>query len=170
VITLRENEKLIKMVRQHRSVMAGTIVWSVALAGLAIFALLRFRPDIFGYSLEIIAGIVLVAALTILHKIYIWRKNSLIITDQRIVLNERQGIFSRTVTEFLYGDIYDISFKQVGLAALLNKYGKLIIRTPSKSETAFDKVPSPAEVVEIINKIRDGRITDFVSPEDLRSR
>ena len=154
VIVLREGEKLIKMVRRHRSVMVGVISWSVVFASLVPFFVLRFNLNIFGYSWEIAIGAILIATLVILYKIYIWRKNTLIITSQRIVLNIRHGIFSRTVTELLYRDIYDISFKQSGLAALMNRYGKLIMKTPSGSEVIFDKVPSPAKVVEVINKVR----------------
>ena len=156
MFTLRENEKLIKTVRQHRSVVAGAIVWSVVFAGLASFFVLKFNPNVFGYSWEIAVGAILIAALIILYKIYIWRKNALIITNQRIILNVRQGALSQTVTELLYRDIYDISFKQVGLSALMNRYGKLIIKTPSGNEMTFDKVPSPVGVVEAINKIRAG--------------
>jgi len=154
MITLRENEKLIKTVRQHRSVVAGPIIWSVLFAGLVSWVFLKFKLDVFGYSWEIAIGAVLIAALIILYKIYIWRKNALIITSQRVILNIRQGAFSRTVTELLYRDIYDISFKQSGLVALVNRYGKLIIKTPSGSEITFDKVPWPSEVVRVINEIR----------------
>lgn len=154
MLTLRENEKLIKTVRQHYSVMVGTVSWSIIFAGLASFFVLRFNLNIFGYSWEITIGAVLIAAIVILYKMYIWRKNTLIITNQRVILDVRQGAFSRTVTELLYRDIYDISFKQVGLSALVSRYGKLIIKTPPGSEISFDKVPSPAKVVEVINEIR----------------
>ena len=156
MITLRENEKLIKTVRQHHSVLVGTTIWPVLLAGLVSWAFLKFKLDVFGYLWEVIIGTVLIATLTILYKIYIWRKNILIITNQRVLLNIRQGALSQTVTELLYRDIYDISFKQVGLSALIYRYGKLIIKTLSGSEISFDKAPSPAKVVEIINKVRVG--------------
>ena len=154
MLTLQENEKLIKTVRQHHSVIAGVIVWSVLIVSLVLFAFLKFKLDVFGYFWEIIIGVVLIASLIILYKIYIWRKNVLILTNQRVILNIRHGAFSQTVTELLYRDIYDISFKQVGLSALMNRYGKLIIKTPSGNEITFDRVPSSAGVVEIINGIR----------------
>lgn len=165
MIQLRENEKILKIVRQHRSVIAGAISWSILIAGLAAWVFARFDLGTFGYSWEIIAGVMLMTALVILYKIYVWRKNALIITSQRIILHVRQGVFSRTVTELLYRDIYDISFKQVGLLALINCYGKLIIKTPSGSEITFEKVPSPAKVVEMINRVRVG-----ISNETLNSK
>ncbi|MBI2674764.1 MAG: PH domain-containing protein [Candidatus Yanofskybacteria bacterium] len=142
------------MVRQHKSVIAGAVSWAVIFAGFVTFSFLRFDIYIFGYSWEIAVGAILLATLIILYKIYIWRKNTLIITNQRVVLNIRQGVFSRTVTELLYRDIYDISFRQVGLSALINRYGELIMKTPSGSEIIFDKAPSPGKIVEIINKAR----------------
>lgn len=154
MIMLRENEKVLKIIRQHRSVIAGTVLLSVTFAGFITFVFLRYNFSIFGYSWEIITGVALIATITILYKIFIWRKNTLIITNQRIVLNDREGVFSRTVTELIYNDIHSIGFKQIGLSALLNRYGKLIMKTPSGNEIIFDKVSSPAEVVTIINEIR----------------
>src|SRR3989344_6096212 len=121
MITLRENEKLIKTVRQHRSVVAGPITWSVLLAGLVSWAFLKFKLDVFGYSWEIVTGAILIAALIILYKFYIWRKKALIVTNQRVLLNIRHGAFSQPVTELIYRDIYDISFKQVGFSALIKR-------------------------------------------------
>lgn len=154
MLALRENEEIVKIVRQHRSVMVGTVFWSVLFAGLVSFALLGSDINIFGYLWEIMTGIILIATIVILYKIYIWRKNALIITNQRVILNDRHGAFSRTVTELLYRDIYEISFRQVGLLSLINRYGQLVIKTPSGSEITFDKVPSPADIVRIINEVR----------------
>ncbi len=154
MLILHENEKIVRTVRQHGSVMAGAVSWAVIIAGLITFAFFKFKLDVSGYSWEIVAGVVLVASIAILYKIFIWRKNALIITNQRVILNERQGAFSRIVTELLYRDIYDISFKQVGIAALIYRYGKLIIKTPAGSEITFDKVPSPAEIIGLINRVR----------------
>lgn len=154
MITLRENEQVVKIVRQHRSVVAGKIVWAVILAGLILFALLQFNVESFKYLKESAAGVILITFLVIIHKIYIWRKNALVITNQRIVFHLKSGLFSRTVTEILYKDIHDISFKQSGMGGLFYRYGKLIIKTPLGGEMIFDKVSSPAKVVETINKVR----------------
>lgn len=160
MITLRENEEVLKMVRQHRSVLSGAIAWPVIFAGLVFWAFARFDIDIFGYSREVIVAVILIATLIILYKFYIWRKNALIITNQRVILDSRPGMFSRTVTELLYRDIYEISFKQAGLSSLINRYGQVVIKTPSGSEIVFDKVPSPAEVIKTINEIRGKKKED----------
>lgn len=136
--------------------MAGAIIRAVLLAGFALFAFFKLNFEVWGYSWEIAVGILLIATLVILYKIFVWRKNDLVITDQRIILNARQGLFSRTVTELLYRDIHDISFKQAGLPALIYRYGRLIIKMPSGNEIIFDKVPSSAEIVKTINEVRAG--------------
>lgn len=164
MIDLREGEEILKIVRQHRSVMSGAIVWPVILTGLVLWVFVKFNVDLFGYSWQVVVGIILIATLVILYKISLWRKNILIITNQRLILDARPGIFSRTVTELLYRDIQGISFEQVGLSALINRYGKLIIKTPSGSDVTFDKVPSPAEIVKTINEIR-GSISSGRHPQ-----
>ena len=98
MLNLRENEEVVKVVRQHRSVMAGAISWSVILAGFVSFTFIKFDMDAFGYSREIVIGIILIAALVILYKIYVWRKNTLIITSQRVIFDARRGAFSRSET------------------------------------------------------------------------
>ena len=95
MINLRENEKVLKTVRRHSSVMSGAIAWPAALASFVFWAFMKFDIDAFDYSREAVIGVILFATLIILYKICIWRKNVLIITNQRIILNSRPGMFSR---------------------------------------------------------------------------
>jgi hypothetical protein len=80
--------------------------------------------------------------------------DALIITDQRVVENEQRGFFSKTVTELLYRDILEISYSKEGMSSSLYNYGDIKIRTASENELVFEKIPNPAEVVEVINRIR----------------
>jgi len=113
--------------------------------------------DFFGYYHLVLAFAFLVVLLVILYKLFIWRMDALIITDQRFVENEQRGFFSKTVTELLYQDILEISYTKEGLNASLYNFGDIKIRTAAENELVFEKIPNPAEVVEVINKIRQGR-------------
>lgn len=118
------------------------------------------RFDFFGYWSLVLAFAVLAVLLVIMYRLFIWRMDALVITDQRFVENEQRGFFSKTVTELLYRDILEISYTKEGLSASLYNFGDIKIRTAAENELVFEKIPNPAEVVEVINKIRQG---DFVA-------
>jgi membrane protein YdbS with pleckstrin-like domain len=158
MFTLRENEKIIKVARQHGSVLFKTIFLAVLIVGALIFIFLKYNFNILGYSWSIVIASIVIASIIVLYKIHFWRKNALIITNQRVMLLNKNGFFSRTITELLYKDIYDISIKQVGILAIMNRYGKIMIHTPSRNNIIFDKISSPTEVVRIINEIRGNNV------------
>jgi hypothetical protein len=110
--------------------------------------------NFFGYWPPVLAFAVLLVLPIVLYRFFIWRMDALIITDQRVVENEQRGFFSKTVTELLYRDILEISYSKEGMNASLYNYGDIKIRTASENELVFEKIPNPAEVVEVINKIR----------------
>ena len=112
------------------------------------------RFNFFGYWSLVLAFAVLLVLLVVMYRFFIWRMDALIITDQRVVENEQRGFFSKTVTELLYRDILEISYSKEGMSSSLYNYGDIKIRTASENELVFEKIPNPAEVVEVINRIR----------------
>lgn len=156
MIILRQNEKLIKIIRRHWIFVAPTIVfWVIFVVALgAIKFFIAF--DLWGYWFWLMAVIAAVILLTILRKYYLWRANVLVITDQRVVENEQKGFFSKTVTELLFKDILEISYSKNGLNASLYNYGDIRIRTASEDDLIVPKIPDPGQVVEVINQTRLG--------------
>ena len=153
-MVLRENEKLIRIIRRHRSSLGGVLSFSAGLVFLFLFALYYIKFNFFGYAWQVFGVFVLVLAGVILSKLYLWRNDVLFITDQRVIRHEQTGLFSKTVTEVLYQDIHEIIFNKKGFASVVNNYGNLVIRTPSDNKIIFEKIPDPERVVEIINKTR----------------
>lgn len=151
---LRENENLVKVVRQHWLVVLNVFLWTGSVIAAYLFAYFYFYFNFFGYFWQVLSGIVLVSVIIVLYKVYIWRKNVLTITDQRIINNEQRGLFDRTVTELLYNDITDISFTQNGITASSYNYGTIIIRMPSQNQIKIEMMPRPSGLIELINQIR----------------
>jgi hypothetical protein len=153
-VILRQNENLVKLVRKHVIFLLPVfLTWPLIVVALILIRYL-VRFDFLGYwPLVFIFAVLLVLAI-ILYRFFIWRKDALIITDQRVVENEQRGFFSKTVTELLYRDILEISYTKDGLAASIYNYGDIKIRTAAESEIVFEKIPNPAEVIEVINRIR----------------
>ncbi len=153
-VILRQNENLVKIVRKHSMFLLPVFfTWPLLVVALVLVRFLA-NFDFFGYWPPVLAFAVLLVLLVIAYKFFIWRMDALIITDQRVVENEQRGFFSKTVTELLYRDILEISYSKEGMSASLYNYGDIKIRTASENELVFEKIPNPAEVIEIINKIR----------------
>jgi len=153
-IVLREGERLIKTVRQHKMFLMPAIFgWPWLVVGLI---LVRYAANFtfFGYWPWVFVASTLIVLLVILYRIFIWKRNALIITDQRLVENEQLGLFSKTVTELLYEDVRQISYDKHGMNASLYDFGDIKIRTASDNEIVLEKIAEPDEVVEIINSVR----------------
>lgn len=153
-IILRQNEELIKVARQHvMFLMPVFFTWPLIVVALLIGRyFLHF--DFFNYWNWTLVFAILVVALIILYKYYIWLNNALIITNQRVVKNEQRGFFSQTVTELLYQDILEISYSKQGMNASLYDFGDLQIRTASENQIIVEKIADPDGTVELINKVR----------------
>lgn len=153
-IILRQNENLVKIVRKHVMFLLPVFfTWPLVVVALVLVRYLA-RFDFFGYWPLILAFAVLLVLLVVMYRFFIWRMDALIITDQRVVENEQRGFFSKTVTELLYRDILEISYSKEGMTASICNYGDIKIRTASENEIVFEKIPNPAGVVEVINRIR----------------
>ncbi len=164
-VILRENEHLVKIARKHAMFLTPVFVswpWLIVAAFLLRY-LAKFQ--FFGYWPLFLFAVILIVVLIISYRVFIWRKDALIITDQRVVENEQRGFFSKTVTELLYRDILEISFSKEGLNASLYGFGDIKIRTAADNEIVFEKVANPDSIVEMINKIRrNGAPAQFLVP------
>lgn len=151
---LRENEKLIRAIRRHKSSLGGIWSLSAGLVFLFLFVFFYLKFNFFGYGWQAFSVLVFILALVCLGKLYVWRNDVLYITNQRVIRNEQASLFDKTVTEILYQDVHEITFNKKGLASIVNNYGDLVIRTPSENKIVFEKIPDPEKVVEIINNTR----------------
>jgi len=152
---LRENETLINIVRRHTVALYGpfSLVGGVLVVYLLIVYYFQF--NFFGYDWQVFSVLILLLVLFVVYKMYVWWKNAFLITNQRLINNEQDGLFSRTVTEVVYEDVFEIAFKQNGMSAIALNYGTLVIRTPSESQIILETIPNPEKVVELINKVKN---------------
>lgn len=152
---LRENEILIKIIRRHTSSLNGSISLAGGILMTYLLVVYYFQFNFFGYVWQVLSVLILILISFVVYKVYVWRKNAFLITNQRLINNEQNGFFSRTVTEITYDDVHEITFKQKGLSATFSNYGTLVIRTPSENEIILEKIPDPEKAVELINKTKN---------------
>lgn len=151
---LKDHEKVIEVVRKHRSAVIQPIVLWTLIASASVYAVARFPQYFFGYDGYVILGVLAVSLSVILYKIFIWRKSKVVITSQRIIIKEQENLFSKTSTELLLRDIAEVGYRQGGVSATMYRFGELFFKTAANSKIVFDKVAKPDAVVEIINHTR----------------
>lgn len=154
MIPLRENEKIIRIVRRHWWQGGKAFVAPILLVALFVILLYRLHLNFFGWSWQVLAVAVAAAGIISAAGMYRWRRNALIVTNQRLVRHEQRGVFDRVVTELLYSDISDITYKKQGVAASLANHGTILIRTIGDRRLLMDRVSRPELVVELINSLR----------------
>jgi hypothetical protein len=167
MIILRENEKILRVVRRHRSTLTGAFGLPLLALALVIVVRSSFKFNFFGYPWQVIGALAGLSVIYISAKTLIWRRNALIITNQRIVHYSQTGLFKARMREIGYEDIADLVVQKKGLAALVGDRGALMLTTTARQRIAMDDIASPDAVVELINKMRRssaGTKSDVTAP------
>lgn len=156
MIIVRPGEKIVQIVTRHWSRIQNAII--IPLIAIAAFVALRYYANFtfFGYGWQVFLAVLLGSGGYAAMKVFIWRHTALIVTNQRVIRHDQHSLFNKTVTELLYQDIADISFRKKGMSALMGGYGTIIIRTIGDRKLIFDRVPHPEHIVEQINQARMG--------------
>lgn len=155
MINLRENEKILRIVRRNLTVLSGSFLLPVA--AIALFAVVRiYFPQFtfFGYPWQVLLVVLGLGFVLVLSRLYIWRGNALIFTDQRVVQHVQSGLLKSKFRELLYRDIVQVEFRRKGLSSLTRGSGTVILGTGGKERIMLDRVADPESVVELVNSIR----------------
>src|SRR3989344_929843 len=144
MLTLHANERVVLALHRHWIVVAQkmTVVVFLLLGALAFIAFLPvinlnplFLPLVF-YVFVIYLLIVLLVAFILWMDYYldVW-----IVTTERIIDVEQQGMFRRTASEFPIINIQDVTIEIPGFTATLLHYGTIRIQTAgNQSFVAYD--------------------------------
>lgn len=80
-----------------------------------------------------------------------------IITDQRIVNIEQNGLFARTTSELRLEKIQDVATDVKGVIPTFLNYGNLEVQTAAEQEKfLFRNIPDPYAVKDLIMKLQKG--------------
>lgn len=116
-----------------------------------LYPLMRFRfwgLMIFGVALGI--GLILV-----FRTWFLWYRNTLVITDERLIDVDQKKIFHRVVSEVYYSNIQDVSFAIKGILPTIFRFGTLIVQTAANNETIeFDGIRNPEKLQAAIVKLQ----------------
>lgn len=160
------SENVVLLLRRHWSVaftfishaIVSAIALPIVIALLFYFEVFTFAPNTLSYILlvEGVSIYYLIAALFYFHNFVDYHLDIWVITDQRIVSIEQNGLFNRTIAELHIEKIQDVSSEVKGKIQTFLDFGQVYIQTAGAIEKfSFEQVPHPAEVAKIILQIHD---------------
>ena len=153
-VELRDKEQILESINKHWIIFYWT-AWLSFLIILALFFLrFYFHFTFFGYTWQVFTVVLGAMAIAILYKLYIWKNNVLLITNERLINKDQYGLFSKKVRALMFEDIVDVSYIQKGITPVMCNYGTLIFRMSSGTKVSLKTIPDPWKAVEAINKIK----------------
>lgn len=164
--TQRPNEQVILLLRRHWTVLFKEIAQAVAilLIPTAIIAVIvaanivQVEPGspLYVVLVEGMSLLYLFIFLGYFHNFIDYHLDIWVVTDQRIVAIEQEGLFKRTVSELSMTKIQDVTSEVSGKVQTFLDYGQVHIQTAGERERfIFEDIDHPAQVAKIIMRIHD---------------
>jgi uncharacterized membrane protein YdbT with pleckstrin-like domain len=170
MIHFQENEKVLRICRRHWLNFAANLLpvaLALALAIAAPFLVREYLPDIFRDYVHLVffsAALMLEIFWMILFLVIIdFYLDAWVVTDERLILIELHGVFSRTVSSVSLRNIQDVGTFIHGFFQTVLKYGDVRIQSAgTHGEFIFKQVPNPEEVKDLILRAKE----DFLKPRN----
>jgi len=151
---LRDGEELLTVVR--RSPVAHLLGWIIGtlliIAGF-FFLYPLIHQGVWGrivFAFLLIVGVIVLVRTIILH-----RMNVFVLTSERVIDIDQQGMFSRVVSECLYQNIQEMSFSVTGVLGTLAHVGTLMVHTAGdRADLHISGIKDPQRVQELISKVQ----------------
>ena len=164
--TQRADEHLIIMIRRHWIGWARFIATLVAfnIFPVIVFAVMYF---LLGWELDPEGPLFVVIAfatslfylnawLMYFHEFIDYRLDVWILTDQRIINIEQEGLFSRTISELNIARVQDVTSEVQGHLQTLLDYGNVYVQTAGEQQRfIFENVPHPEEISRLVVRAND---------------
>ncbi|OGY47570.1 MAG: hypothetical protein A3J62_03830 [Candidatus Buchananbacteria bacterium RIFCSPHIGHO2_02_FULL_38_8] len=152
--TLDDNEELLKIVRQTKWTLVGSLIFPVILIVIPFFFLfLLFSQGTIGIILFFV--ILLSGLIWLARNLAIWYFKALIITNQRIIDIDQQKLFQRIVSDIPLFKIQDVFYRIKGLGQTITRIGDIqIILTDNKTKIEIENIFQPQKIQQLIIQFR----------------
>ena len=125
-IALKDLEHVRQVYRQSVYVLIHPLLVAAAVVILPAYAAIRY-----GLSGPLRSVLIVWIILVLLHTIrllIIWRLNTYVVTNQRLLHYAQKGLFDQTVTETPHERVLNVSYKTEGMISTLIGYGDVIVQ------------------------------------------
>lgn len=155
---LRPGEQIIKIF--HR--FGLLFFWHYFLVFLFIAAPFFFMFVLFSWGTW---GIVLFSVslgfglLFFLRTLYFQRRNSLVVTTERVINIIQKSILNKLVIDLAYQNIHNVTYQIKGFFPTIFRFGLIRIQTTNQtSDLIFTGIKKPARAAEVISQVREDRL------------
>lgn len=155
--TKDSDEEIILMLRQHPII---NLKWIVITAILLVCLSLVEKTNVFsllpsGYPLIIKMAWYLATYIYAVEGFFHWYFNVYFITKRRVIDVDFFNIISKRVTDAEIDKIQDVTYTNSGAIGTVFNYGEISIQTSGEArEIAFENVPHPDKVADILDDLR----------------
>jgi hypothetical protein len=160
-LNLSDHEYVISDVRRHPIGLWGPIIVTTLLVSLAFILVMDYQyiADIFGLTVQSYATVVLIGVLFAVLSliggylaIWVYSSNRLFLTNESVIQEIQNSIFSKREQIASLMNIEDASFSQRGPLQVLLNYGSIRLSTEGEESTySFDYVQNPKKQIAILN-------------------
>ncbi len=155
MLELNENEKLKKIVYKHWIVLFWHLLKISAIVALPIFASCQFGfcwQGLWGPS--VFWSLIFIGAIFAVRYWIIWRKDILVITNQRIIDINQKNLFDKEVAEINFHKVRDVIYQVKGMLATVFDFGRVELHLVGGSILALERVPNPRKIQELLIKLK----------------
>ncbi len=145
------NDKIIYKTHQHKIILVMWIIWwFLPIASIWLVVLYFTTKNYLYISLFLIVTFIFV----FLYKLFFWKTSYFLITNRKIVIRARNGIFSRFNMALYYENIRDIAYSKNNILHYFLNYGTFFARSSAGAwnwDFEASYIPNIAEVYKIVN-------------------
>ncbi len=172
-VSLKAGEEIVAVVRHF-----GLTFWpKILVAAFFIIAPFFFLFPLFKWGPWGVAIFLLPIALGVFYAVrtfVLWYYNSFIITNRRVIDIDQRGFFERIVSEAVYENIKDVSYRRKGVWQTIFRYGDIRIQiVDTEIGLEIKNVRAPEDVQRLISDLLhparrkpDGTPDLSISPPD----
>jgi hypothetical protein len=159
----RENEKVMLFMRRHWFAVLTIIIAFVLLTGIPLVIGFYFRETLNIWMQNQITGS-LIAVLASMYFLAVWLLafieftdfylDTWIVTNERIINIEQEGLFHRTASELDLAAVQDTTAEIRGIMQTVFTYGNVYVQTAGeKGRFLFKNIDNPEHVKEVVTKL-----------------
>lgn len=155
--TQEPEEEILMIIRAHWITNFHWVIISLILffspIVLTFFPLLSSFPPNFRFMFVVVWYLVLL--MYVFEQFLSWFFNLTIITDERIIDVDFINLTTKKVSDADIEKIQDVTYNNSGAFGAIFNYGDVLVQTAAElTEFIFEKVPNPALIVSILQRLR----------------
>lgn len=182
-VVMRTGEEIVLAVRKHAICIVVPLLFSFLLLTGTFFLLFPLFA-LGAVGVVLFCGLLFFSCAIAIRSWILWRSTQLLVTTQRVVDVDRQGMFRWVISDAAFDTIADISYEIAGPLQVLCRAGNVLVTGIGNGHAIVARfVPHPADVREMImehyaaaRQVSDGSSaalkkgeTDKMDPEDARA-